>query len=169
MNNKLRLSVGTMAVMTVLAGPVSANGDDYDRWFGRSIDGAWETVVTVREDGPDCKNSNPIEDGINPFPGLTTFHMGGTLSETGSRSPPSNRSAGHGVWERVGRDTFSARIRFQSFDANGLLFANMTQTTRYTLSLDGKSFNAVSRFQFAIENGPTLKFCATLTGDRITL
>lgn len=143
--------------------------DDSKHWSWASLVGAWEVEVTVRQDAADCTASPAVTFGVNPFPALNTFHEDGTMSETGSRSSPAMRSPGHGVWERIRRNTYDARNKFQGFDANGFLANNMDMRSRIKLSSDGMSFTAVSRLQFSLVGGPTLPFCATMEGVRITL
>ena len=91
------------------------------------------------------------------------------MSETGSRSPPSMRSPGHGVWQPSGRDTYDARYTFQGFDASGLLATNMDIRSAITVSPEGDTFQGVSRFQFSFVGGVTVPFCATLEGVRYSL
>lgn len=134
-----------------------------------SIIGTWQVEVTVRADAPDCTTAPPVPFGVNPFPSLNTFHAGGTMSETGSRSPPSMRSPGHGVWQPSGRNTYDARYTFQGFDANGFLVTNMDIRSAITVSPDGDTLQGVSRFQFSFVGGITLPFCATLEGVRFSL
>ena len=135
----------------------------------RTIIGTWQVEVTVRFNEPDCTLASPVPFGPNPFPSLNTFHLGGTLSETGSRSPPSMRSPGHGVWERTGHRTYDARYTFQGFDANGFLATNMDIRSAIKLSADGKSFEGVSRLLFSDISGNETPFCATLSGVRFSL
>ena len=135
----------------------------------QSIVGAWQVEVTVRQVGPDCTVTPPVPFGPNPFPALNTFHKGGTVSETGSRSPPSRRSPGHGVWQRVGGHAYEARYTFQVFDANGFLSNIMDIRTDIELAPDGQSFHGVSRFLFSDVSGNTVPFCATMEAVRYTL
>lgn len=174
MDKHARRFFGTTAALMLLSSPAFAENDkaldDHDRWFRNSIEGSWEVEVIVREDADDCTSSPPI--GFpNPFPALFTFHKGGTLSETGSRSPPSVRSPGHGIWERTGRDTYASRNRIQFFDADGLLVRNMDQWHDLKLSGSGSSFTGVSRFvvSFIEPSIPPAQFCATMEGVRNTL
>lgn len=166
--NRHKLLIPTVAATLLLASAL-ATANDGKHWPWSSLVGAWEVEVTVREDATDCTTSPEVTFGVNPFPALNTFHEDGTMSETGSRSPPSMRSPGHGVWERVRRSTYESRNKFQGFDADGLLVTNMDMRSRIKLSRDGTSFTGVSRLQFSIVGGPTLPFCATLAGVRITL
>ncbi len=169
---KITLLSGGIAVSAVLlAGGVLADAGQNDRWppNAPTIVGAWQVEVTVRFDAPDCTTSPPVPFGANPFPSLNTFHAGGTVSETGSRSPPSMRSPGHGVWKRTGGRTYDARYTFQGFDANGFLATNMDIRSAITLAADGETFNGVSRFRFSDISGNTTPFCATLDGVRFSL
>lgn len=167
MNTRPGLITG-VAVIAMLTSSL-AGADDSQRWPWSSLVGAWEVEVTVREDAADCTTSPPVTTGVNPFPSFNTFHEDGTMSETGSRSPPSMRSPGHGVWERTGRLAYVARHKFQGFDATGQLFSNMDVRANIRLARNGLSFTGHSRLNFSIVNGPTLPFCATLSGTRITL
>jgi len=133
------------------------------------IVGAWQVEFTVRANATDCTTAPPVPFGPNPFPALNTFHLGGTLSETGSRSPPSMRSPGHGVWEQVGRRTFEARYTFQGFDANGFLATNMDIRSKIVVDAGGDTFSGVSRLSFSDISGNTSPFCATVQGVRFSL
>jgi hypothetical protein len=63
--------------------------------------GAWAIQVTLR----DCTTGAPLGPAFNS---LVTFHRGGTLSESagGTAFAPGQRSPGHGVWTRIGHDTY---------------------------------------------------------------
>lgn len=171
MNTKIALACSAMLGIAALAG--SAAADVTNRAVitpkAASIVGTWQVEVTVRANAADCTTSPPVGFGPNPFPSLNTFHLGGTMSETGSRSAPSNRSPGHGVWQRTGARDFSARYTFQGFDANGLLATNMDIRSEITLAADGQTFTGVSRLAFSDISGNTVPFCATLEGARFTL
>jgi len=134
-----------------------------------TITGAWQVEFTVRFDAADCTTSPPVPFGPNPFPSLNTFHAGGTFSETGSRSPPSRRSPGHGVWQRTGARSYEARYTFQGFDPNGFLATNMDIRSAITLTGDGDSFTGIARLNYSDISGNTQPFCATLIGDRFKL
>ncbi len=167
----MKLSVmticGAAAALMLLANPTFGNQpDDRPR---HSIIGAWNVEVTVRQNGPDCTATPMVPFGPNPFPALNTFHKGGTVSETGSRSPPSARSPGHGVWKRIGGRDFQSRYTFQLFDANGFLANLMDIRTDIRLSRDGQSFSGVSRLEFTDISGNTQHFCATMEAVRFTL
>lgn len=169
---KITMLIGIIAISTLLlGGRAVADTGRPDGWPPAypSIIGTWQVVVTVREHAADRSTSPPVTFGLNPFPSLNTFHAGGTMSETGSRSPPSTRSPGHGVWQPSGKDTYEARYTFQGFDATGTQVTNMDIRSAITMSPDGNTFEGLSRLQFSFIGGITLPFCATLEGVRYTL
>jgi hypothetical protein len=161
-----------LVVLTPILLTATARADEngYDAARHRtSITGAWQVEVTVRFDSADCTASPPVPFGPNPFPALYSFHEGGTVSETGSRSPPASRSPGHGVWKRTARNIFDVRNTFQGFDPNGLLAANADIRSSVQLSEDGSTFAGVSQLTFTDTSGNANRFCATLDGVRFTL
>lgn len=161
------LACGTAASLLLATGSVSAGNDA--QYARRTLEGAWQVVTTVRVPAEDCTTAPPLPpDAPNPFPSFNTFHEGGTMSEWGSRSPPANRSSGHGVWEYLGGNKFGYRLMFHSFD-NGLLAATMDIRTELKLSKNGETFRGVSRFVRTDVSGNALTFCATARGKRFSL
>jgi hypothetical protein len=67
--------------------------------------GAWAIQVTLR----DCSTGAPLGPAFNS---LVTLHRGGTMSESagGTAFAPGQRSPGHGVWTRIGHDTYLQRF-----------------------------------------------------------
>lgn len=167
MNKFAMLACSTAASLSILAGPVRA--DDDEKHPRPTLEGAWQVEVTLRADGPDCTIAPIVGVGFNPFPSFNTFHRGGTMSEFGTRAPPATRTPGHGIWERTGHRAFEYRELFYSFDANGLLTATMDIRADLMLAMDGDTFEGVSRFLRTNVSGNTLRFCATMSGERISL
>jgi len=168
---KLKILLCIVAASSLaIPGLASADDNEYDMWRNRvSIVGVWQVEFTVRVNAPDCTTAVPVPFGPNPFPSLNTYHDDGTVSETGSRSPPSARSPGHGVWERTGRKKYQARYTFQGFDANGFLATNMDIRSEIRMSADGNTFEAVARLARSDISGNVTPFCATLEGVRFEL
>jgi hypothetical protein len=133
------------------------------------LEGAWQVVVTLRVDADDCTTAPVVMDQWNPFPSFNTFHRGGTMSEFGTRSPPSTRTSGHGVWSRTGYRTFDYRTVFYSFGPDNALAASMDIRGDIKLAKHGRTFKGVSRLVRTDLAGNVLQFCATLSGERITL
>ncbi len=166
--NKFSLLVCTTAAsLSLLAGSALANNQETHA--RPALEGAWQVEVTLRVDGPDCTIAPIVGVGPNPFPSFNTFHRGGTMSEFGTRAPPATRTSGHGVWKRTGFRAFDYRLLFYSFDVNGLLTATMDIRSDLKLAMNGQTFEGVSRFVRTDISGNALHFCATLSGERITL
>lgn len=170
--NKFIVTICTAAAsLSLVTSSVAASDDDW-RYAGNSLQGAWLVETTVRVSADDCTTAPLLPPPApNPFPTFDTFHEGGTMSEWGSRSPPSRRSSGHGVWERIGNQRYAYRLMFHSFDEFGALTATMDWHMTVKLSKDGDSFEGVGRFTRTSvdETLPVLNFCGTMSAARITL
>ena len=134
--------------------------------------GAWKVVVTLRADAPDCTTAAIVPDGTgggrNPFPTFYTFHDGGTLSEYGSRSAPSHRTPGHGVWKYSKKGVLDARYTFLLFDDNGFQTGTIDVTDSLTVSANGRTLLGTARYVLTDLSGNTTPFCATIAGEAIT-
>jgi hypothetical protein len=119
-------------VMTCAAGAGDARkGRDYTA----QLQGAWTTQVTVRN----CVSGDAL---IGPFAGMSTFHQGGTQSETAAGTPTVRRGPGHGLWYRTGKHSFASKFVFQRFDLNGFLIG--TQEVRATQEVAEGSMQATA-------------------------
>ncbi len=161
------LAASMLSLASGAASATHAQADVGRHFYNWSIVGAWEVVVTLRVSTPNCATAAIVGFGPNPFPSFNTFHLGGTMSEFGTRSAA--RGSGHGIWKRVGSNTFKYRNMFHSFDANGLFFRTANTLADVTLEEDGQTLTGVARLTFTDLSGNTLNFCATLAGTRITL
>ncbi|MDH4056372.1 MAG: hypothetical protein OEW73_07585 [Gammaproteobacteria bacterium] len=150
-----------------------AAGGDYDnawRSGGSALAGAWEVETTVRMNADDCTSAPLVPPfAPNPFPSFYAFHDGGTMTEQGSRSPPSNRSTGFGVWERAGRQQYVSLVKFQSFDENGLLAAIIEIRSEMSLAKNAESFEGLGHLTRTDISGNSMTFCVTMTGERMSL
>ena len=158
---------GVIASLPLSASPVSPQAEVPPPQ--PQLEGAWQVVVTLRVDAPDCKKAEIVAFGPNPFPSFNTFHRGGTMSEFGTRVPPAARTSGHGVWKRTGDRSFEYRSEFFVFDGDGLVAANMDIRSELRLSRTGNKFTGVSRLVMTEISGNEQPFCATLSGERIRL
>src|SRR5882724_6816618 len=83
---------------------------------GSGLEGTWLNDVKILA----CAPAPPVV--FASFQSLSTYTRGGTLIEGGSPpAPAASRSAGHGIWERTGGNTFRVFFRFHSFDGLGRL------------------------------------------------
>lgn len=170
MNKIASLTTGTAACLLLAAAAVSASGSSDWRYAGQTLEGAFQVVTTLRVNAEDCTTAALLPPfAPNPFESFNMFHEGGTMTEHGSRSPPSLRSPGFGIWERVGGRRYENRFMFHSFDVTGALVAVMDVTSELTLSKDGSTFEGVARLVRTPIDGTALNFCGTMTGERFTL
>jgi hypothetical protein len=140
---------------------VTANAGDHDHSSrGGGIEGVWLQQVTLR----DCATGAAMFD---PFPAINTFHVGGTMSEHGSRMPPSIRNSGQGVWKQVGRNRFTSRFIFQRFDLNGFYIGTQEVTRKMALSNDGVTLESTARTKIVDAGGVLInQGCATEVARR---
>ena len=158
---------GLAAALGVLLSLGAAMAGNNDWHYDRSLDGTWQFVMTVRFDAPDCTTAPVIPFGPNPFPGLISYHEGGTLNEFASRSSPSIRSTGFGAWERTGKNKYVARYTFMEFDAEGALWRTMVIRSEIKLDRKGENYTAVNRLELTDHNsGSVMKICGTVEGAR---
>jgi hypothetical protein len=122
MNSKIK---GTMLAAVAVVMSCGAAGGDARKGgdYMAHLQGAWTTQVTVRN----CVSGDVL---LGPFAGLSTFHQGGTQSETAAGTPTVRRGPGTGIWYRTGRHSFTSKFVFQRFDLNGFLIG--TQEVRAT-------------------------------------
>ncbi len=141
-----------------------------------TIEGAWEVVVTLRWDGPDCTAAEIFPDvggAINPFTEFFTYQQGGTLSEYGNRASPAHRTPGIGVWKPAGKSKseagkYAIRYTFLLFDDNQMQTGRMDVRGDVSLTAGGNKLTGVSRLVMTDVSGNAVPFCATIEGSRIT-
>ncbi|HEY3180369.1 MAG TPA: hypothetical protein VGL25_15990 [Casimicrobiaceae bacterium] len=103
----------------------------------RTIVGAWTTSVTLLN----CQSGEPA--GVPPFPGLATFHDGGTMSEfgVGPGSSPALRSPGHGVWQREHDwQGYSSTFIHYRYDSSGGFIGSQKVTSDLELAASGDAY-----------------------------
>jgi hypothetical protein len=172
MNLKKQTLVLALAVITALSITVSivsshnipdkhssALSDDHER----TITGVWRTVITQRN----CQTGEP---GAS-FPGLWTFHEGGTMSEYAVLPPlliPARRSPGHGVWQREhGWQDYSLHFTFYRYDPSGVFVGSNIYKVALELGASGDEFTAHSAIDVLDANDNVIvTACGTSTGTR---
>ena len=134
MNTKIK---GAMlaAVALVMSCAVGAGDLHRARDYTAQLQGSWTTRVTVRN----CVSGDVL---LGPFAGMSTFHQGGTQSETAAGTPTVRRGPGHGLWYRTGKHSFTSKFVFQRFDLNGFLIG--TQEVRATQEVAEGSMQATA-------------------------
>jgi len=150
----------------LVSGQESEKGDlqeEQAKRSGRSLVGAWRTVVTFRN----CQTGLPVAPASR---GLFTFNEGGTLSEYNSPGPnPAVRSPAHGVWkEQGGRRNYSFVFVVNRYDASGGLINTQNVRGALKLSASGNSYTTNASFEsFDANNNLIGTGCATSVGTRI--
>jgi hypothetical protein len=97
--------IAPLMVACVLLPMVAAAIEPRGGTQGGRIQGTWETQITLT----DCSGHV-----IRSFPGMLTFHQGGTLMD-GTTTPSALRSPGEGVWRHTTDNTYAFRIKAFSF------------------------------------------------------
>ncbi len=146
------LAIG-MASAVAETGPGSSNANP-------QLTGVWITQVTIRNCATDAVLAGP-------FPGLSAFHAGGTVSEVGPALPNSTRSPAHGVWQRDGAHSYEANLIFQRYDLAGIYIG--TQTIRAELLVDPKSGTYTAKGTFQVQDIAGVQVgagCSEVVGKR---
>jgi len=138
----------------------AGNDKSYDDLV--SMHGSWSGSISIRN----CASGDVL---AGPFQGLTTFHQGGTLSETREANLLTPRGPGHGIWYRTGKRQFAVKIVFQRFDTNGFLVGTQEILSTNVVSKDSKQAEVSATFKVLDKNGVTLATgCAAGTSERIS-
>jgi len=147
---KMKTEIRAAFAAVVLAATCSTGATNDKSNEGASfLQGSWTSSIAVQ----DCVSGDaltPVADG------LTTFHQGGTLSESRGAAPGTARGPGHGIWYRTGDRTFNVMIVFQRFDVNGFVIGTQEIVSTNTVSKDSKSGTIAATFKVLDNNGITL-------------
>jgi hypothetical protein len=160
MNSKIKGAMLAAIAVAMSCGAVAGDarkGSDYTA----HLQGAWATQVTVRH----CVSGDVL---IGPFAGLSTFHQGGTQSETAAGTPTLRRGPGHGVWYRTGKHSFSSKFVFQRFDLNGFLIGTQEVRASQEVAEGSLQATAVAKILLLDVNGVQVGAgCATAEMNRM--
>jgi hypothetical protein len=133
----------------------------------RSIHGAWLILVQQKN----CQSGAPIGP---PGRGLLTFVDGGTINETtaptgGSPLPvPFFRSPGHGVWERINWNYYTATMISQRLNPDGTFAGWAKVQASFQLAESGNEFTSTGSYEIINPSGVvSLSGCSTSTGTRL--
>jgi hypothetical protein len=156
----IRLKAALVALVFAITTGAASAGDKTSDYTGY-LQGSWSGSIFIKN----CTTGDVL---AGPLPGLTTFHQGGTLSETRVSAPTSPRGPGHGVWYRTGRHQFSIKIVFQRFDLNGFLVGSQEILATNDVAADSKHMNVKATFKVLDNSGATLASgCASGESERI--
>ena len=138
---------------------IAGAGDNESYDAVGSMQGSWTGSISIRN----CVSGDVL---AGPFRGITTFHQGGTVSETREASPTAPRGPGHGIWS--GQRQFKVKLVFQRFDVNGFLAGTQEIRSTNTVSRDSKTAVVSATFKVVDNNGVTLTTgCASGESQRM--
>lgn len=125
----------------------------------KSIEGVWQTTVTVRN----CQTGAPFA----TFRGLSTYNQGGTMSEFAASSSPVLRSASQGIWKQEVRGTYSASFMFLRFNPDGTFAGTQKTTAINEITGEGNTYDSTASIEVRDPNNNVLfTGCATATAIR---
>ncbi len=148
------------ALLAILAGTAAAHGPGHVT--PNRLVGVWKADVAI---GP-CSLPNPVAF----FSAYSTFHAGGTLSDT-NWAPPSTRGPGQGIWKYIGAGQYQSRFQFFRYDTPAPAIASGIQDVRVKITLDagGNGYTGVVNGQQqnldGTPAGPPL--CGQVVGTRM--
>jgi hypothetical protein len=165
MISQMRFVLAALAVMTMVAAAAASGGGAASQAAEKTIQGVWQTAVTPRN----CQTGDAL---ATAFPGLFTFHNGGTMAEYGV-SPgltPALRSPGHGVWQRShGWQEYSFAFTFARYDASGAFIGSQKIVANAQLGAGGDELATSSVVEVYNASGNVVgTFCATAAATRFT-
>jgi hypothetical protein len=158
---KLGISVSAIAIAFVASFSVSAQlNPGSDQGFNRIV-GAWETTVQPR----DCNTGEPIG---QPFPGVLTFNLGGTVAEFGANPAVPHRTPGTGVWTSEGRGIYTLRFSFIPLTPQGVPIGRLRVTQVGELSRFSDEQTSSGSFTLTNFQGVVIgSGCSTATAVRL--
>lgn len=107
------------------------------------IVGLWQVSVTV----------SPCAGGpARSFIAYSTYHAGGTLSDTNA-TPPNTRGPGHGVWQYQGGSQYTSRFQFFRYLPDGSYDGVSDIRTETTLGADGMEYSTEVRARLLNPDG----------------
>jgi hypothetical protein len=109
MKSRLTRAIGGMAAAILVLSVFTDGSAESGSSGKRRIEGVWVNQVSII----DCDS----EAVLVTFPGLLTYHFGGTLSET--TGDTFFRSPGSGTWQYRGRQRYVGKFMFFTFNPNG--------------------------------------------------
>ena len=121
----------------------------------RNLEGTWITSVTP----VDCVSGSQVAPA---FPGILSFHLGGTMSGTSAVAP-----AVFGYWDRSGAE-YKFAGTFLRYNSSGVYIGRQTIRQKVTIGQEGGEFTSTGSVEILDTNGNVIgNGCATSTGIRL--
>lgn len=133
----------------------SGHGADDRAHSGDVLEGTWRAAVTRQ----DCVSG---AQQVPSFAALLTFHHAGLLTETTAAIPPSQRTAGHGFWNKTGRGRFTAVSEAFLFSPTNVWIGVQRITQAITIGDDSRAAMSTATFEILDVDGVVIGTgCAT--------
>lgn len=133
MKTKLVKSImSSLLFACALATLVAAATEPVAGTQGGRIQGTWDVQVRII----DCQTGGVIA----TFASMLTYHQGGTLMESTSGLPPSQKTPGEGVWGHITNNTYAVRFKFFTFDALNVFTGWRIVNAQVTLDQTGNAY-----------------------------
>ncbi|HMQ03598.1 MAG TPA: hypothetical protein PKD26_06765 [Pyrinomonadaceae bacterium] len=150
------MGTGAMALMLTIA---FAQTSSFAQGRGaRTLEGSWTSIITFRI----CQTGAPIRS----FPGMNTFHQGGTMQEYGVGSGLL-RGPGHGVWNHQGNLSFYSTFQFFRYNADGSYAGSAIARRQMEVDASGNHYSSTNTTDFLdIDGNVFMTGCATEAATR---
>jgi hypothetical protein len=125
----------------------------------RRLEGVWDVQVTRLN----CQTGAVIA----TVPAMLTYMRGGTMSDWGTGTAPSQRSPGMGVWSYESGRNYTSAFQFFRYNPDGTLAGRQVVRNQIVLSDSGSSFDVTTTAQILDLNGNVIaNNCSTGVGTR---
>lgn len=113
-----------------------------------NLEGTWRAEVTKQ----DCESGAPGPS----FVALLTFGSAGTLTETTTAFAPSQRTSGHGYWERTSRRQFNAVSEAFLFDPTNVWTGTQRISQAVTIGKGNRDATSAATFEILDATGQVI-------------
>ena len=149
-----------LAGMLILVSGTTAKAESDGAEYYDSLKGTWRAQLTII----DCDTKAVLRS----FPAKFSFAEGGTLTVTTAGQPPSQNTAGLGVWNYMYGRTYSAVSEAFVFSPTGVWTSTQRLTRVITLSRDGRRYTDLVALQILDTNGNVIVTgCGTSSARRM--
>jgi hypothetical protein len=152
------LALGAVVGAVALGVEVAGSNDDRARPDGRTIEGVWQGIVTIR----DCSSQT----ALFSFAGMDIYLQGGGLLSESS-SPPSVRATGMGAWRHLRGSIYTSAYQFFTYDPMGNPTGVIRVSGRIRLNAEATGYQSSTAAVVTDVEGNTLEHvCGTVEARR---
>ena len=155
MKNNPRSLCVLAAILTL-----TAIGSAQQNLGGGRLAGTWDVSVTIRN----CQTGGVIM----TFDSITQFMQGGTLLDSTSSIPQSEKTPGHGIWRHLQGNTYRFMFKAFHFDSEGKYAEYRIVTHDAEMDSSGDSYTSAGNVQFYTPDGTLMRTgCSSTTATRL--